>query len=234
MCVTRSGDAGTHLLHRVSLLGDELQRSLEGSLDEPTNLAVDQLRRRLAVGFLRQRRRRPAGVKGQLTHRLAHSKLDHLQTQHSPADLSPLCALLKLKLIKCQIITDADGSTEVILSFFYFYLCVSGLRDLPEVVLSPGGDLLKENLLGHSTPEHHAHPVEQLLLAEEELLLGQVLRIPQTFPSGNDGHLGENIHVAFTNSATIGSDADGKCREPGSMTTFSRGSACSRNQPTTA
>lgn len=84
------------------------------------------------------------------------------------------------------------------------YLCVSGLRDLPEVVLSPGGDSLEENLLSHSTPEHHAHPVEQLLLAEEELFLWQVLRITQTFASGNDGDLGESIHMGFNDGATMG------------------------------
>lgn len=90
-----------------------------------------------------------------------------------------------------------------------FYLCVSRLRDFPEVILRPRGDLPKENLLGHSTPEHHAHPVKQLLLGEEVLFLWQVLRVPQTFPSGNDGHLGENVQVGFTHSTTIGRVLDG-------------------------
>lgn len=86
---TRAGDVRwSHLLHRVFLFGDELQRSLEGSFDEQANLSVYELRRRLAVGFLRQHRRRLAAVKGQLTHRLVHTKLDNLKTQHSQADFT--------------------------------------------------------------------------------------------------------------------------------------------------
>lgn len=69
------------------------------------------------------------------------------------------------------------------------YLCVCGLCDFPEVILRPGGDLSKENLLSHSTPQHHAHSVKELLAGEQELLLRQILCITQTFPSGNYGHL---------------------------------------------
>lgn len=74
----------SHLLHRVFLFGDELQRSLEGSFDEQANLSVYELRRRLAVWFLRQNRRRLAAVKGQLTHRLVHTKLDNLKNATQP------------------------------------------------------------------------------------------------------------------------------------------------------
>lgn len=87
-----------------------------------------------------------------------------------------------------------------LLILFFFYLSISRLRDLAQVVLSPSGDLLEENLLSHSTSEHHAHPVEQLLLAEEVLFRWQVLCVAQTFPPGNYGHLGENITHSETTS----------------------------------
>lgn len=69
------------------------------------------------------------------------------------------------------------------------YLSVGGLRDLLQVVLSAGGDLAEEDLLGHAASQHHAHPVEQLLSAVQVLLSGQVLSVTQTLPSGDDGHL---------------------------------------------
>ena len=76
-----------------------------------------------------------------------------------------------------------------------YYLCVGRLCDFPEVVLCPSGDSTKENLLSHSTPQHHAHSVKQLLLSVQVLFLRQILCIPQTFPSGNNGHLKENIRI---------------------------------------
>lgn len=85
----RAGDVRSHLLHLVFLLGDELQSSLEGSFDEQAHLPVNELGRRLAVGLLRQERRR---LKGQLTHRLVHSELDDLTTQRSRDDFTRLCA----------------------------------------------------------------------------------------------------------------------------------------------
>lgn len=78
------------------------------------------------------------------------------------------------------------------------YLRVSRLRDFPEVVLRPCGDLPKENLFSHSTPEHHAHSVKQLLLSEEVLFLWQILCITQPFPPGNNGYLRENIMTDLT------------------------------------
>ena len=75
------------------------------------------------------------------------------------------------------------------------YLCICRLGDLPEVILRSGGDSLKENLLCHSTPQHHAHPVKQLLTVEQVLFLRQILHITQTFSSGNNGDLREYMIV---------------------------------------
>lgn len=66
------------------------------------------------------------------------------------------------------------------------YLGVGRLRDLPEVVLGAGGDAAEEDLLGHAAPQHHAHPVEELLPTVQVLLPGQVLSVTQTLPPRDD------------------------------------------------
>lgn len=66
------------------------------------------------------------------------------------------------------------------------YLSIGRLRDLLQVVLSSGGDPAEEDLLGHTASQHHAHPVEELLLAVQVLFSGQVLSISQTFPPRDD------------------------------------------------
>lgn len=78
------------------------------------------------------------------------------------------------------------------------YLRVSRLRDFPEVVLRPCGDLPEENLFSHSPPEHHTHSVKQLLLSEEVLFLWQILCITQPFTPGNNGYLRENVMTDLT------------------------------------
>lgn len=80
------------------------------------------------------------------------------------------------------------------------HLCIGRLCDLPQVILGPRGYPAKERLLRHSTSQHHTHPVKKLLAGEEVLLLRQVLRITQAFPSRNDRHLwvkGEKKHKSI-------------------------------------
>lgn len=69
------------------------------------------------------------------------------------------------------------------------HLCIGRLGDLPQVVLGTSGDPPKEHLLRDTAAQHHAHPVKKLLAREQVLLLREVLRIAQAFPSGNDGNL---------------------------------------------
>ena len=69
------------------------------------------------------------------------------------------------------------------------HLCVGALRHLTQVVLSTSGDPAKEDLLGDTPPQGHAHAVQQLLFGVQVLLLGQVLSVAQALPSRNDGHL---------------------------------------------
>ena len=120
------------------------------------------------------------------------------------------------------------------------YLCVGRLRDVPEITVGSGGDSTEENLLSHSAAEHHAHSVKQLLLGEQVLLLRQILDITYTFPSGDNGHLREDITINLIISMIIWwrSYFPYVWRHQRtwwiSLYTFSRGSACSRNQPVTA
>ena len=56
-------------------------------------------------------------------------------------------------------------------------LSIGTLGDLPQVVLGPCGDAAKEDLLRHPPAQRHTHPVQQLLLGIQVLLLRQVLCI---------------------------------------------------------
>lgn len=69
------------------------------------------------------------------------------------------------------------------------HLGIGTLGDLPQVVLSSGGDLTKEQLLSYPTPQHHTHAVEELLSCVEELLAGKVLGVAKPLASRYDGHL---------------------------------------------
>ena len=64
-----------------------------------------------------------------------------------------------------------------------------------EIVLGSGGYPPEEDLLRRSSSQGHAHSVVQLLCGVEVLLLGQVLRIPQTLAPGDDGDLEEGVGV---------------------------------------
>lgn len=66
------------------------------------------------------------------------------------------------------------------------YLSVGRLSDLLEVIVRSSRDLTEEDLLGHTTSQHHAHSVEQLLPAVQILLLGQILSVTQTLTTGDD------------------------------------------------
>jgi len=57
------------------------------------------------------------------------------------------------------------------------HLRVRHLRDLLQIVLRPRGDLPDHHLLGCPAPQRGAHAVEQLLLGEQQVLVGQVLRV---------------------------------------------------------
>ena len=72
------------------------------------------------------------------------------------------------------------------------YLCVCALCDLAQVVLCSGGDAAKEDLLGHSASQSHAHPVQELLFSVQILFLRKILSIAQAFTPGNNGHLEHN------------------------------------------
>lgn len=63
--------------------------------------------------------------------------------------------------------------------------------------MSTSGNSAKEDLLGHATPQHHAHPVKQLLPRVQVLLFREVLRIAQTFPTWNNRNL-TNISTSKT------------------------------------
>lgn len=74
------------------------------------------------------------------------------------------------------------------------YLGIGALGDLPQVILSPSGDLPKEQLFSHPATQHHAHAVKELLPRVEVLLTGKVLGVPKSLAPGDDGHLQERGH----------------------------------------
>lgn len=43
--------------------------------------------------------------------------------------------------------------------------------------------------------QSHTHGIQELLLTVEELFLGQILRIAQSFAPGDDGHLEQRICI---------------------------------------
>lgn len=164
---------GSHLFNQVTLLCDELQSSLVGTVHQFSDLLVDELGRGLAVGLLQHRVALPWKIEGYLAHLFTHPKLHNLQDMNNERsfdkDANKSQAKNKLKLL--------------------LYLSVGWLCDFLQVVLSTGGNSAKENLLSHTTTQHHAHPVKQLLPCVQVLLFRQVLCVAQTFPTWNNGNL---------------------------------------------
>lgn len=115
------------------------------------------------------------------------------------------------------------------------HLGVGALRHLSQVVLSARGDPAEEDLLRDSAPQSHAHAVQQLLLRVQVLLFGQVLRVAQTLPSGDDGHLCRSQHKLMSlHQPPFKFHSIVQLQHRGDRVTFSSGSACSRNHPATA
>lgn len=69
------------------------------------------------------------------------------------------------------------------------HLGVGTLSDLPQVVLGTSCDSSKEDLFRDAAAQSHAHPVQELLLGVQVLLLGQILGIAQPFAPRDDGDL---------------------------------------------
>ena len=71
-------DSGSHQLHQLLLVLDELHGSLVRSVHQLSDLLVDQLGRRLAVRLLHHHLALPGQVERHLSHLIAHPKLHHL------------------------------------------------------------------------------------------------------------------------------------------------------------
>ena len=69
-----------------------------------------------------------------------------------------------------------------------------------QVVLCAGSDLIEEYTLGYAAAQHDTHAIKQLLLCEQVLFLGQILRVTQPFASGNNGHLSETQSSEITSA----------------------------------
>lgn len=69
------------------------------------------------------------------------------------------------------------------------HLGVGTLGHFAQVVLGTGSDPAKEDLLGHTAAQGHAHAVQELLPGVEVLLPRQVLSVAQPFAPWDDGHL---------------------------------------------
>lgn len=68
-----------YLLHHVLLISNKLECSLEGSIHKQTDLLVYELSCRFAEGFFCNYIPLLREVKGHVTHRIIHSKLDDLE-----------------------------------------------------------------------------------------------------------------------------------------------------------
>lgn len=75
------------------------------------------------------------------------------------------------------------------------HLGIGTLGNLPQVILGTGRNSSKEDLLGDTATQSHAHPVQQLLLCVQILLLGQVLSIAQPLSTRDDGYLVSRKHT---------------------------------------
>lgn len=79
---------------------------------------------------------------------------------------------LSMSLIPLLHVAQAEMQKCTVL-----YLCVGRLGDFLQVILRPSRDLSKEDLFGHASPQHHTHPVKELLTGVQVLLFGQILCI---------------------------------------------------------